>query len=420
MTRAVRLPRPLPHQIDILRSPARFKVAVCGRRFGKTMLGLVAVLTGHGAGRCFRGALQGGNVWWVAPTFGIAAKIWRDLKAAVRAWPDLAKNEVEKRLEFPGGGSVTVKSAHDPDALRGEGLDGIVFDEAAFAPETAWTLALRPALADRQGWAIFITTPNGQDWVYRLWKRGQPPGEDGWGSWRRPTADNARIAAAEIEAARETLSDFAYRREFLAEFVVAAGGLFDRRRLTYYDAVPPVAIVFATADLAISTKTHANYTAAGKFGRAPDGVLYLLDVFRRRVEGARLVDTLASLVAEWKALRLILAAGGPLQVLNVQASSAGLPVLELPEVKDKFTRAQPVAAAMEHGRLRLPRSAPWLTDLLDELEGFTGEPGGEDDQVDMLSLAVAASPSGETPESPPPYRRRESDDEDRPRWRIGR
>ena len=78
------------------------------------------------------------------------------------------KREKQMRIDLPGGGSITVKSADDPDSLRGVGLDGLVFDEAAFARREAWVNGLRPALADRQGWAVFLSTPCGQNWLHDL------------------------------------------------------------------------------------------------------------------------------------------------------------------------------------------------------------------------------------------------------------
>ena len=81
MPPTVTLPRPLEHQVPVLNSPARNKVVVCGRRWGKSALGLVAVVGGHGPRGRFRGAGQGANGYWVAPTYGIASEIWRDLKA---------------------------------------------------------------------------------------------------------------------------------------------------------------------------------------------------------------------------------------------------------------------------------------------------------------------------------------------------
>src|SRR5215469_15278559 len=109
--RGMRLPKALNHQMPILVSPARFKLAVCGRRFGKSAVGLLAAVRGHGPWRgARRGASDRAQIWWVAPTFKIAAEIWRDLKRATHGiWTD--KSEVERRIELPGGGSVSVRSA---------------------------------------------------------------------------------------------------------------------------------------------------------------------------------------------------------------------------------------------------------------------------------------------------------------------
>ena len=78
-------------------------VVVCGRRWGKTALGLMATIRGHGPQRgLFKGALDGGKIWWIAPDYITASNvIWPDLKRALKGvW--LAKNEIEHRIELPG------------------------------------------------------------------------------------------------------------------------------------------------------------------------------------------------------------------------------------------------------------------------------------------------------------------------------
>lgn len=128
----------------------------------------------------------------------------------------------------PRGGEVTVRSADNPNSLRGEGLDFLVIDECAFVAESAWTESLRPALSDRLGRALFISTPKGHNWFWRLWQLGQNAEQDEWRSWRFPTAGNPYIAPAEIEAARQMLPDRIFRQEYLAEFMDDAGGVFRR------------------------------------------------------------------------------------------------------------------------------------------------------------------------------------------------
>ena len=39
-------------------------------------------------------------------------------------------------------------------ALRGRSLSGVVLDEAAFMESAVWFEVIRPALADKQGWAV--------------------------------------------------------------------------------------------------------------------------------------------------------------------------------------------------------------------------------------------------------------------------
>ena len=82
-TRRIVLPAPMDHQKAALDSQARIKVLACGRRWGKTILGMISCIIGHGEGK-WKGALNGGDIWWVAPNYTIAQHIWRLLKVALR------------------------------------------------------------------------------------------------------------------------------------------------------------------------------------------------------------------------------------------------------------------------------------------------------------------------------------------------
>ncbi len=193
---------------------------MCGRRWGKTALGLQATVRGHGPQRGHRkGAIDGGKIWWVAPDYPTASEIWRDLKRACRpVWSH--KDEVERRVELPTGGSVTVKSAHDPESLVAVGLDGLVMDEAAKIKQEAWYGSLRPTLSDRGGWSLFISTPKGHNWFYDLFENAGR--DDGWARWQRPTSDNPLIPAAELEAARRDSPRY-FGQEYEAQFVSMEG-----------------------------------------------------------------------------------------------------------------------------------------------------------------------------------------------------
>jgi|TARA_Y100000310_G_scaffold241066_1_gene244975 phage terminase large subunit-like protein len=176
---------------------------------------------------CIDAALKGGKTWWVGPTYSIASIGWHMIRALAIQIPNVDIRDAERSITFPmTKGQVQVRSADDPDSLRGDGLDLVVLDECAWIAERAWTEALRPALADRQGRAVFISTPRGRNWFFRLHEVAKQT--VGWASWQSPTSSNPHIEPAEIDAARDALPDRVFRQEFLAEFVDDAGAVFRR------------------------------------------------------------------------------------------------------------------------------------------------------------------------------------------------
>jgi hypothetical protein len=209
---------PHPEQAIVHEHPARFKVLACGRRWGKTRLGV---------NECLDVAAGGGRAWWVAPSYKMSEVGWRPLRQiGTRVGAEVRLGD--RQVILPGGGEVAVRSADNPQSLRGEGLDFLVIDECAFIAEDAWIEALRPALSDRLGRAMFISTPKGMNWFWRAWQRGQADEAEDWASWQFPTSGNPYIQATEIEAARGMLPERVFAQEYLAQFMDDAGGVFRR------------------------------------------------------------------------------------------------------------------------------------------------------------------------------------------------
>ena len=209
---------PHPGQVEVHNDQARFKVLAAGRRWGKTRLGV---------NECLDVAAQGGRAWWVAPSYKTSEVGWRPLRRiGGKIGAEIRK--VDRMINLPGGGSVQVRSADDPNSLRGEGLDFVVLDENAFMKEEAWTEALRPALSDRQGKALFISTPKGHNWFWRLFQRGKDKSISEFASFQFPTSNNPYIVPEEIEAARKSLPERIFNQEYLAMFLDDAGGVFRR------------------------------------------------------------------------------------------------------------------------------------------------------------------------------------------------
>lgn len=205
-----------PAQSAVLSSRKRFRILVAGRRFGKSYLAIVELL---------RAASSTSNAvfFYVAPTYRMAKDIaWRLLKQLCPQEWITQKNESDLRLELINGTLIELKGCEDPDKLRGRSLNGVVLDEAAFIAQEAWTEVLRPALADKQGWALFITTPDGTaSWFYDLWQRAQE--DPSWDHFAYTTLDGGNVPASEVEAARRELDERTFRQEFLASFESLTG-----------------------------------------------------------------------------------------------------------------------------------------------------------------------------------------------------
>lgn len=401
---SVRISPPTLHdgQREVLYHPARYKVLAAGRRWGKTRL---AVLM------CVMSAVSGGRAWWVAPTYKIAAVGWRLMRSlAVQLGPLATIRRSERCVLLGSGGAVYVRSADNPDGLRGEGLDFVALDEAALIAEEAWTAALRPALSDRRGRAIFISTPKGHNWFWRLWQNARSVGGE-WAAWQFPTSANPFIDPAEVEAARAELPSAIFAQEFLAEFIADGGGVF--RGVTEA----------ATAQPQERAQEGHTYVFGVDWGKYQDfTVVAVLDATLRSlvyIDRYNRID-----YSTQRARLLALAERFRPSVVVAEANAMGEPIIEalradgLPVMAFTMTAASKthvvdmLALALERGDLRIINHPV----LVGELQAFTAErlPGGglrygapagfHDDCVVALMLAWwAAGPHGRVEYAPPIY-----------------
>jgi Terminase large subunit, T4likevirus-type, N-terminal len=198
-----------PPQRKVFLSPERFRVLVAGRRFGKTYLALTEL--------CRGAAGPGRLAWYVCPSYRMAKRIaWKPLKEMTRPFWAGRPNETDLRIELRGGGTICLRGADNYDSLRGDGLDFLVLDEyASMAPE-AWTEVLRPALADKQGRALFTGTPQGHNHFHELVQRARML--DDWKAFQFTTAQGGNVTPEELESAAKELDEKVFRQEFEASF----------------------------------------------------------------------------------------------------------------------------------------------------------------------------------------------------------
>lgn len=205
-------------QKEVARAARRFNVLACGRRWGKTTLGL---------DRLVRPAVDSKPVAWFSPTYKMLTEVWREARRAL--YNVTARISVqEHRIELYSGGVVDMWSLDQPDAVRGRKYARVVLDEAAMVADLrrAWQEVIRPTLTDYQGDAFFLSTPKGMNYFHEVYNLGLDPLQTEWASWRMPTLDNPYILPEEIEAAREELPELTFKQEYLAEFLQNEGAVF--------------------------------------------------------------------------------------------------------------------------------------------------------------------------------------------------
>lgn len=344
---------PHPTQREVHDCPARFRVVDAGRRWGKTRLGVM---------ECIEAAAAGKRAWWVAPSYPMAMVGWRPLKRISSRIPGSEVRLGDMQVNLPGGGEVRVRSADNPDSLRGEGLDFVVMDEAAFTKPETWSEALRPALSDKGGRALFISTPRGRNWFWELYTRGTR-NEEGWQSFCFPTSSNPYIPRPEIESAQRDLPEIIFRQEYLAEFIDDQGGVFRRVQDAIYGdmlaAPEPGKQYTAGVDVAASI----DYTVCTVMDNQTKRAVYI-DRFNR-VDYNALEDRLAALYKAWGLL-----------AMTVEANSIGQGVIDhlrarnmtiIPFTTTSATKqaiVQGLQSAFEHGLIGIPNYTPLIGELL--------------------------------------------------------
>ena len=217
-TLTLALPKPHSAQRRTLREAHRFNVLCCGRRWGKTVIGV---------DRLIKSPLKGQPAAYFSPTYKMGTEVWRAVKKLLR--PVISSvNAQERRIELITGGVIDFWSLDSPDSIRGRKYATAVIDEAAMVGdlETAWLEVIRPTLADYEGGAWLLSTPRGQNYFKVLFDHGQDPLNLDWASWQMPTSTNPHIKATEVEAMRRGLPYQRYAQEVLAIFSENAGGVF--------------------------------------------------------------------------------------------------------------------------------------------------------------------------------------------------
>lgn len=371
------LPRPHAGQIHLLDNARRFNVVACGRRFGKTTLG-GNILSQY--------VLAGKHAGWAAPTYRLLEEAYNDHLRIYRPVIASATKSPSPRIELITGTHIDYWTLNDPAIIgRGRKYGVFISDEAAMARylEQAWNEAIRPTLTDYKGDAWFLSTPKGHNYFKTLFDRGNDETEPEWVSFQMPTVTNPYIDPSEVEAASREIPGISFRQEYLAEFVDSAGARIKREWLRTARCPEHLPVVLGV-DLAISTRTEADYTAVVALSRDELGSVYVRDVVRERLDFSGVLKLICQMAEKWNATAIhIEQVQYQVAVIQELLRKTRLPVRGVRPDRDKVARFAPLEARYEQGQIFHTPGLPsfWEEELLSFPVGL------HDDCVDAMGYA---------------------------------
>jgi hypothetical protein len=224
----------------------RWAVIVAHRRAGKTVACINDLIV-----KALTCDKPDGRFAYLAPYFAQAKDIaWDYLLRFTAPIPGVQANISELRVDLPTGARIRLYGAENAARMRGLYLDGIIVDEPADIDPRVWPEIIRPALADRQGWAAWIGTPKGKNAFWDLWKDAT---KDDWYRVMLKASETGLVAQHELDAAKEDMSEDQYNQEFECSFDAAIMGAFYGRLMSQAEAEKRITNVPYEPKLTVTT-----------------------------------------------------------------------------------------------------------------------------------------------------------------------
>ena len=261
---------PRPFQYDLHLALKRYNVIVSHRRFGKSIFAV-----NHMIDHLLMNNYPLPRYAFIAPTYQMAKRIiWDNLKRYADKIPGVTFNEADMRADFEGNkGRIMLLSAENYESLKGIYLDGVVLDEHAQMSPSVWTEAIRPTLIDRKGWAIFTSTPKGQNQFYELYQYAKNSGDPDWYQDVFPVSRTRLIDQGELDSLKRTMSEEEYAQEFECDFTAGLAHAYFSKELKKADVegrikdIPydPMIPVDTYWDLGMSDATAVTFVQSTRF-----------------------------------------------------------------------------------------------------------------------------------------------------------
>jgi predicted phage terminase large subunit-like protein len=382
----------LKWQQDVFTDTTRFKVVAAGRRTGKSRLAAWLLIVN--ALQCDKG-----HIWYIANTQGQARDVlWQVLLELAN--PVIEASHINNmQIRLINGATISLKGADRPETMRGVSLKFVVMDEYGSMKPEVWEQIIRPALADQKGSALFIGTPFGRNHFYELYEYGLSGKDSDFKSWHFTSFDNELLDPKEIEAAKKSMSSFAFRTEFMASFEAASGGIFKEEWIKIDDEEPKDGRYFVAVDLAGFENVAAATTAKKKrldqsaiaIVKVTSEGWWVADIEYGRWDIKQTAQKIFDVVRDYEPVCVGIERGA--------LKNAVLPYLsDLMRKYNSYFRIEDLThgnkkktdritwslqGRLEHGKITF-NEGPWNSEIIDELMNF---PNAQvhDDLIDALS-----------------------------------
>ena len=377
----IRLPKLHSGQLEAYSQFKRFSVLAIGRRFGKTFMALNLI--------CTR-AIEGKRCAYIAPNYSMTTKFFKN--CAKRLAPIVKSiNSKDYLIELVTDGSIQMFSFASINTIRGNDFDFVVIDEAAFCDnlKDEWDNAIRSVLIDRQGEALFLSTPNGFNDFYTLFEKSKKDKQ--WASVQMPSHSNPFIPPQELIDVKESLPSDAYDREILAQFNDSTASIFKRDWIQRVDEVPEDLVISFGVDLAISSKTSGDFTVISVLGHhVQTNNYYILAVYRSKLSFNQIITRIQEMADIWKPTVIAIESVAFQRVVSdTLLETTTLPIVSVHPTVDKVSRAMPLATRFEKGQVFVHDTSAIDPELYVELLAFPNK-NVHDDTVDSVEMAFSA------------------------------
>lgn len=386
----------IPWQQQVWTHPAKYQIVCAGRRVGKTELACWRLLIN---------ALTDGIEDKDAERFYVAVT---QKQAKRNMWGKLHQlghsvikkshiNDLEVTLI--NGQRITLMGADNPEVMRGVKLADLVLDEYADMKPYVLEEILEPALADYDPGYLMIGTPKGRNHFYEEYLKAAAGEDPDYAAWTFTTYDNPYISKEFLARKKRTMSEHAFRQEFMASFESRGSEIFAAGTEQTYDESPVDGSWYIAIDLAgfeevgkKNTTKNLDSTAISCVKVDKNGHWWVEDIIAGRWTLDETARRIFDAVAKYRPIKVGIEKGIAKQAVmspltdEMRRTGRYFTVHDLTHGNQKKNDriAWALQGRFENEMIHLRRGAEWLPTFLDQLYQFPDKLT-HDDMIDSLA-----------------------------------